>query len=175
MAFAPSFNDEPGGLVKNKKAKDITFVKSKGRIRLKMGSKDVGGERLLSQRLQEMKSEIQAAERGRTDTTMKDFGPGSAEFKRHGVKSTFPTWFGKVGFNSKKDFMKVINSKKGTRYDRLVGRAIDDLSSGYSTSFGRVPASQKFQIATRQKFDNTGVVFRVIDGKVRPIKGGVPF
>lgn len=176
--LAPSFDSEKEGIVKNKKAKPITFVRRKGRVSLKMGSKDVGGERLLSQRIDEMKGEVKSAEAGSVVTTMKDFGPGSAEFKKHGVKSTFPKWFGKLGFNSKKDFMKVLNSKKGVRYDRLVKRAINDLSSGYSSSFGRVPASDEFKVKTRQVFDNRGITFRFIKGKVRPIRGGreeVPF
>ena len=103
--FAPgSGPTEEKGIVKNKNAKQITFVRKKGRISLKMGSKDVGGERLLSERIQEMKDEVKQAEAGRTETTMKDLGAGGYEYKRHGIKSTFPGWFSKLGFNSKKDF-----------------------------------------------------------------------
>lgn len=178
MRLAPSFDDEPEGLVKNKDAKPITFVKKKGRLSLKMGGKKVGGSNMVVDRINEMKSEIEHAEAGSTVTTMKDFGPGSAEFKRFGIKSTFPKWFSKNGFNSKKDFMKVINSKKGVRYERLVNQAITDLSNGHSSAYGDVPASTDFKVKTKQVYDNRGVVFRVINGKVRPMKfgsGGVPF
>jgi len=173
-AYSFDFPDskEDGDLVKNKKAKDITFIKKNGRISLRMGSRKVGGSNMVSGRLDEMKSEISSADAGHTITTMKDMGSKGTAFKRHGIKSTFPSWFGESGFNSKKDFLKVINSKKGKRYDRLIDRAIDDLSGGYSTSFGKVPASKEFQVKSRQKFDNKGVVFRVIKGKVRPIRGG---
>lgn len=170
--LAPSFNSDPEGLKKNKKAKDITFVRKNGRIRLKMDGKDIGGERMVTDRLKEMKSEIQSAEAGHTVTTMKERSYGGHDFKRYGVKSTFPKWFGQSGFSSKKDFLKVINSKKGKRYDRLVNRAIDDLSSGYDTSYGRVPPSDDFRVKTKQYYDNRGVVFRVIDGKVRPMRFG---
>lgn len=172
--LAPGSYQERDGLVKNKDAKPITFVKKNGRISLKMGKRSVGGERLVIDRIREMKMEVEKAEKGSTVSTMKDFGPGSAEYKRHGIKSSFPKWFGELGFNSKKDFIKVLNSKKGVRYDRLVNRAIDDLSTGYSSSYGRIPPSEEFQVKSRQKFDNRGVVFRVIDGKVRPIRGGGP-
>lgn len=170
--LAPSSFSKNDDLVKNKKAKPISFVKKNGRISLRMGDQKVGGSNMVSERLAEMKEEIKGAEAGRTVTTMKERSYGGHDFKRYGIKSTFPKWFGESGFNSKKDFLKTINSKKGVRYDRLVNRAIDDLSRGYSTSFGRVPASEKFQVASRQKFDNRGVVFRVIDGKVRPMKFG---
>jgi len=176
VRYAPSGESSSNGLKKNKDAKPITFVKNKGRISLRMGSKKVGGANMVTERLNEMKSEIRESQAGSTVTTMKDSGPGKTEYKRHGIKSTFPSWFGKSGFNSKKDFIKVINSKKGVRYERLVNRAVDDLSGGYNTSYGRVPANKEFQVKSRQKFDNKGISFRVIDGKVRPMRfGSVPF
>ena len=176
MMLAPGSSNN-NGIVDNKKAKRVTFTKKKGRISLMMGDKNVGGSNMVVDRIQEMKSEVDHAQAGSTVTTMKDVGPGGPAFKRHGIKSTFPKWFGETGFNSKKDFMKVLNNKKGVRYDRLVNRAVSDLSSGYDTSFGRVPSSEKFQVASRQKFDNRGVTFRFIKGKVRPLRGGnvVPF
>lgn len=173
--FPPSFNNNSQGVVDNKKAKKVTFTRSNGRISLKMGGKDIAGERLLSNRIKEMESEIRQSQAGSVVTTAKDFGPGGPEFQRHGIKSTFPKWFGQLGFNSKKDFLQVLNRKKGIKHDRLVNRAIEDLSEGHDSSFGRVPASEEFQIKTRQKFDNRGVSFRFINGKVRPIRGGVPF
>jgi hypothetical protein len=172
--FAPGSQPE-GDLVKNKNAKPITFVKNKGRLSLRMGNKKVGGAKMVNERLAEMKAEIKQAEAGRAVTTMKDTGPGSPEFKRYGIKSTFPTWFRQEGYSSKKDFLKVINSRKGKRYERLVKRAIGDLSNGYSSSFGRVPANDDFLVKSRQRFNNKGVTFRYIDGKVRPMRfGGRP-
>ena len=171
--YAPG-SEPTEGLVKNKKAKPITFKKLNGRISLYMGDKKVGGGRLVNNRLGEMKMEIDHATKGHTVTTMKDFGPGGANFKRHGIKSTFPKWFGEHGFKSKKDFRKVLSKKKGIRHDRLVNQAIKDLSKGYDTLHGQVPASKKFQVKTRQKFDNKGVVFRRIRGRVVPMRPRKP-
>jgi hypothetical protein len=99
-----------------------------------------------------MKTAVKSAEAGKTVSTMKDMGDKGYEYKRHGIKSSFPAWFSKFGFNSKKDFQKVMNRKSGPRYERVVNKAIKDLSTGYRTKFGDVPASKKFLVATRQKF-----------------------
>ncbi len=170
--LAPGSDNIDEDLVDNKKSKSISFKKVKGRIVVLNGSKKVGGSRSVTNRLAEMKGIIDKSEKGHTVTTMKEFGSSGAKFRRHGVKSTFPSWFSRLGFNSKKDFNKVVESKKGKRYDRLVNKAIKDLSKGHRTQFGEVPADKDFLVKTRQKFDNKGVIFRKIKGKIRPIKTG---
>ena len=171
--FAPG-SEPTSDLVVNKKAKPIKFRRVNGRIKLYMGDKRVGGGRMVKQRLGEMKMEIDHAEKGYSVTTMKDFGSGGAEFKRHGVKSTFPKWYSQHGFKNKQDFARVLARKKGIRNERLVKQAIEDLSEGYETPHGRVPGSKEFQVKTRQKFDNKGVVFRRIRGRVVPMRPRKP-
>lgn len=158
------------GLVKNKKSKEIRFVKQRGRIRIYNGKKSVGGERALAGRLKEMKSEIDHATKGETVSVMKDLGSKGTSYKRYGIKSTFPRWFGRIGFNSKKDFNKVFDRKSGTRYQRLLKKAHKDLSQGYETTFGDVPPDKDYLVKTRQRFDNRGVIFRKIRGKIVPIR-----
>lgn len=158
------------GIVKNKKSKPIRIKKQNGRLRIYNGQKSVGGERALIGRLKEMKMEVNTAEAGKTVSVMKDLGSKGTSYKRYGVKSTFPKWFGRIGFNSKKDFNKVYNRKSGERYQRLVRKAHKDLSQGYDTSFGEVPPDTDYLVKTRQRFDNRGVIFRRINGKVVPLR-----
>lgn len=157
-------------IVANKKFRELTFKKESGRIVLYSDGKRVGGGRMVKDRLLEMKGEVRAAEAGYTVSTMKDLGDRGYEYKRHGVKSTFPEWYGEIGFRNKDDFMRVFNKKQGKRKDKLVNQAIEDLSEGYKTSFGPVPENQKFRLKTRQDFDNTNVIFRKIRGRIVPIK-----
>ena len=161
---------EEDGIVKNPNAPKVTFTKRRGQLRLLADGKDIAGEKLVLQRISEMRDQVEHAERGSTVTTMKDVGPGSAEFKRHGIKSTFPSFFTSLGFKSKEDFVKVLNRKEGVRYNRLVDQAVEDLLKGYESPFGDVPPSQEFKIKSRQIFDNRNVTFRTIDGKVVPIR-----
>lgn len=170
--LAPGAQMEFEDLKDNKKSKEVRFVKKSGRIVLLNGSKRVGGSPLVYDRLDEMKSAVKTAEKGSTVTTMKDKGSKGTEFKRHGIKSTFPKWFSRLGFKSKRDFNKVVEKKSGERYKRLVNKAIKDLSTGYSTKYGDVPASKEFLVKTRQKFDNKGVIFRKINGRIVPLKVG---
>lgn len=175
-AFDFSFLEDKGtdenGLVKNKKSKELRIVKKRGRLVVFNGDKQVGGSREINERLRDMKVEVRTAEAGSTVTTYKDLGAKGMEYKRHGVKSTFPSWFSRLGFNSKQDFNKVIERKKGLRFNRLVKKAAKDLSMGYNTSHGRVPADKDFLVKSRQKFDNKNVFFRNIGGKVRPMRFG---
>ena len=173
MNYAPGSQMEFEDLKENKKSKGVSFVKHKGRIRLKNGSKNVGGLRLVQDRLQEMKSAVRTADRGHTVSTMKDRGGSRGyEFKRHGVKSTFPSWFKSLGFNSKKDFNSVVERGSGERHKRLVKKAIKDLSSGYQTKHGYVPPNKDFLVKSRQKFNNKGVIFRKIKGRIVPMRVG---
>ena len=172
MRYAPSSD-----LVENKKAKSITFKRQNGHIMLYMGERHVGGGRMVHSRLNEMKSEVDKAVKGHTVTTMKQFGSSGVQFARHGVQSTFPKWYGQHGFKNKLDFAKTLKNKQSVRNKRLVNQAIDDLSKGYDSSHGRVPPSEKFQVKTRQKFDNRNVIFRRIRGRIVPmrINDEVPF
>jgi hypothetical protein len=172
--LAPSSEPQYDDLKDNKKSKEVRFKKVKGRLVLLNGKKKVGGTRLVQERLDEMKTAVKSAEAGKTVSTMKDMGDKGYEYKRHGIKSSFPAWFSRLGFNSKKDFQSVMNRKSGPRYERVVNKAIKDLSTGYRTKFGDVPASKKFLVATRQKFDNKNVIFRTINGKVVPMKISEP-
>lgn len=164
--FPPSENED---FVENKNKPNITFVKRRGRLRLLGDGKDIGGEQLLNDRIAEMVREVKGAEAGFAVTTVK-----GGQFQRHGVKSTFPDFFRKAGFTTKKDFIRAAERRKGPAFERIVNQAIDDLTKGFSSSFGDVPANKDFLVKTKQMFDNRNVIFRVIDGRVVPLKTSTP-
>jgi len=127
------------------KAGDIKDADISGAPKIDETTPSIDVDNLVNDRFDEMISEIDNAQAGRVVTTVKEGNiGGDVDFKKHGVKSTFPKWFGEVGFKSKADFDKVIKSGKGVRFDRLMARAKEDLTKGYNTAFGRVPPNEKF-------------------------------
>ena len=145
----------------------VTFRRIHGRIvPIIQGKKAHGGTKILRQELEDRASEIAHAEKG-----MRGVGYHEGEaVKNFGTRSSFPAWYSEIGFKGKKDFAKTIKEKKGVKYERLVDDSINGLLHGRDSSFGRIPASTSFRIATRQTFDNTNVIFRNIDGRVVPIR-----
>lgn len=94
----------------------------------------------IKDRVAEMRVEIENATKGSVVTTFKEADVGGAPIvKKSGIKSTFPEWFGELGFNSKADFLKVMKRGEGVRFERLLKRAAEDIEKGYKTSFGDVP------------------------------------
>ncbi len=55
--------------------------------------------------------------------------------------STFPKWFGELGFNSKDDFkkcyLKGLKTNKGIRFTRIKNEAIERLTNGYKNEHGQ--------------------------------------
>jgi hypothetical protein len=85
-----------------------------------------------------------------------------------GIPSTYPKFYSELGFRSKQDFRSTLD-KPGAKQFRLFDRAIQDLKRGEDYGVGLPDRSTQFKVATRQIFDNYGVVFRRINGKVVPI------
>ena len=159
-----------GEIVDNINAPKVTFIKKNGRVMLRGNGKSLAGERILNERINIMVAEVNAAEAGRVVTTMKDMGVDGIQFRKSGVKSTFPDFFRDAGFSTKKGFIRAAKRRKGPAFKRIVNQAITDLLEGYESSFGFVPPDQEFLIKTKQKFDNRNVIFRNINGRIVPIK-----
>jgi hypothetical protein len=153
----------------------VTFRMVRGRIiPIVNGKQPKGATKPLRQELNTRIMEVKQAERGMRGATIDDRG----NFKGFGTKSSFPKFFGDLGFNSKKQFLNVVAKKKGKKYEELVDDSIDSLLHGRSSTFGDIPPDERFRLATKQEFNNTGVAFRMIDGKVRPMRfthSEVPF
>lgn len=152
----------------------ITFRRIRGRIvPIVQGKKAPGATKLLGQELQDRASEIAHAEKG-----VRGVGYSEGEVTHSfSTKSTFPAWYSKLGFKNKADFSNTLKKKSGVKFDRLVNDSIESLSHGRTSTFGNIPASTKFRLATKQEYNNRGVIFRNIDGKVVPLRIGaeVPF
>ena len=161
----------PGSGGKNKvnpNPPKITFRMVRGRIIPIVGGKKVrGATKPLRQELSTRETEVRQADRGMRGVGYNDKREAVRNF---GTKSTFPKFFGELGFKSKADFVKTIKSRKGVRYERLVNDSIDSLLHGRSSSFGRIPPDEKFRLATKQEYNNEGVVFRKINGRVVPMR-----
>ena len=154
-------------LKENPNPPQVTFRRIHGRIvPIVKGKRAPGATKILKQELDDRASEIAHAEAGYRGV---GYHEGHA-VKNFGTKSSFPSWYSDIGFKSKKDFVKTIKEKKGVKYERLVNDSISGLLHGRNSSFGYVPPSTSFRIATRQTFDNTHVVFRNIDGRVVPMR-----
>lgn len=183
MSVFPFRSGLTEGVVANDDAPTITFIKKNGRLRLKGNGKDIAGESILNEQLKTMTSLVKHAQRGERIVLKKeefraDGGSSLVAFSKAGVQSTFPGFFGDLGFSSRKQFLNVMKKREGKKFNQVVNRAIEDLTEGSSTSFGRIPPDEEFLIKTRQVFDNRNIVFRVIGGKVRPIRStfdDVPF
>jgi len=174
MMLAPGATPTNKDFVENKDKPNISFVVKNSRIRLLGNGKDIGGEQILGQKLNEMLQQVKQSQAGHSVTTMKDFGAGGAVFKRHGIKSTFPQFFRDAGFKTKKEFVKAMKRKTGPAFKRIVSQAISDLQNGSETNFGNEPPNKDFLVKTKQLFDNRNIIFRTIDGKVVPIRTNMP-
>lgn len=148
----------------NPTAPPIRFVRIKGRIVPIAGSRKVpkAGE-LIDDRLEEMRYEVKAAESSGRQYS-------ASNNRSFGGFTTYPDYYRKMKFKNKLDFETTLNKRAGKRFDDLVEQTIEDLKDGYSTSHGRIPPSMKFRVMTRQTFDNTNIVFRRINGRVRPMR-----
>jgi hypothetical protein len=152
----------------NPKAPTVRFVKIRGRVvPIVNGHKKVSLSPLVEGRLNELKFEVKHAERGQRGVF---HNRETGISKNFATTSTFPGWYSQIGFKNKDDFEKVLVKRKSKKFDVLVEKAISDLNRGYDTSHGEVPPNMEFRVKTRQAFDNRGVVFRKIDGKVRPLR-----
>lgn len=119
--------------------------------------------------LSQMKYEIDNSEKGQRSGKMMET-KSSFKFVNTSSRSTFPNFLSETGINTRKDFTKVMESKKGIRYNRLRGRAIIRLNKGFENSHGYDAPDMEFRTKTGQVWDNQDVVFRRIRGRIVPIR-----
>lgn len=146
----------------------VTFRRIRGRVvPIINGKQPKGATRPLREELYMREMEVREAAKGMRGATEDEYG----NYKGFGTKSTFPPFFGELGFHSKKEFLKVVKKKQGRKYDDLVEDSIDSLLKGReSKQFGHIPPSEQFRLATKQEFNNQGVIFRRMNGKVVPLR-----
>lgn len=146
----------------------VTFRMVRGRvIPIVHGKQPRGATRPLREELHTREMEVREAEKGMRGASLDD----KDNYKGFGTKSTFPPFFGELGFNSKKQFLQVVKKKQGRKYEDLVQDSIDSLLVGReSKQFGRIPPNDQFRLATKQEYNNKGVVFRKMNGKVVPLR-----
>lgn len=134
--------------VENKNAPSVRFVRIRGRIvPIVGGHKSNKGAAILKDRIDHMDHEVQVAEAGRR-VRLDD---GST----HSWKSGFPQHFRDLGFATKKQWNAAMSKGSGPAFDSIVDKAADNMA---------------FKVATKQVYDNRHVLFRKIDGEVRPIR-----
>ncbi len=164
--YAPSASHTGNKL--NPNPPKVTFRRIRGRVvPIVDGKQPRGATRPLREELYLREMEVREAQRGMRGATLDDQG----NYKGFGTKSTFPPFFRELGFSSRKQFLDVVKKKQGRKYDQLVEDSIESLIKGReSEQFGRIPPNEKFRLATKQEFDNQGVIFRRIDGKIKPLR-----
>lgn len=146
----------------------VTFRMIRGRVvPIINGKQPRGATRPLREELYMREMEVREAAKGMRGASLDEQG----NYKGFGTKSTFPPFFRELGFHSKKEFLKVVKKKQGRKYEDLVDDSIDSLLKGReSAQFGRIPPNERFRLATQQEFNNQGVVFRKMNGKVVPLR-----
>ena len=132
----------------NKNAPEVRFIRKGGRIIPIVGGKPSRkAERVLNDNIVDMTSDVRTAEAGRR--TVNDQG------ERVSWGSSFPKHFHEGGFKTKKQWLSAVEKRSGKDFDVIQSLAAD---------------RKNFKVATKQVFDNRLVMFRNINGKVRPIR-----
>lgn len=164
MGAAERYKDNPH-------APQIRFIRKGGRvIPIAVGdkyAKPMVAAKHLNAQLELMSTAVDNAERGKRV----HLGYGT-DHEVRGMSSTFPKFFSKLHFRSKADFKQTLEADKvGPKQLRLFEEAHNEIKRGEDFGFGAPKdRSIQYQLALRQIFDNQGVVFRKIDGKVVPIR-----
>lgn len=163
----PSVDGLPNGYKQNPKQPQIRFIRKNGRIIPIVNRKKVSAASdNLEGRLGEMKGEVSGA--SSEGKSFKQGIDGSTSYSKG--FSNYPEFYRQLKFRNKNDFFKAFVGK-GKKADDLVGQAHEDLSNGYESALsGRVPPDLNYKTETRQVFNNNGIVFRKIKGRVVPIK-----
>jgi hypothetical protein len=118
-------------------------------------------QKRINQELGNMKWEIEKSEKSSLSIV---------DNRRIQTKSTFPDYMSKAGISSRKDFMAIINAKKGVRFERLKTTAIERLNHGYSNEHGYDTPNMEFRNKTGQVYDNKNVIFRRVRGRLIPMR-----
>lgn len=109
---------------------------------------DVGGvdivQAKINSELQAMVNEIKYAEVN--SGLVRKNGEGTGEVLGRFYDNTFPEWYRETGAKNKEDFFKIVESKKGKRYEKLLAIAEDRLLNGYENiTSGRVMPDNEFR------------------------------
>ena len=132
----------------NKNPPAVKFIRKNGRIiPIVAGKQSRKAEKILNENIQDMPADVQMTEAGRR--TVNDQG------ERVTWKSTFPKHFHEGGFKTKKQWLSAVEKKSGKDFDIITQLASE---------------RHNFKVATNQIYDNKLVLFRNIQGKVRPIR-----
>lgn len=126
-----------------------------------------GAKALIRSQLKGMAYEVKSSTAGSSALIHDQYGRVS---HRAFTPSTFPDYVQKSGAGSTKEFLKILSSKKGLRYDRLKTTAIDRLENGYQNQHGYDIPNTKFLVASKQLHDNKDIVFRRIRGRIVPMR-----
>lgn len=156
-----TFQMKDGKIITKRKPRFVSTGHS-GNFESKFAKKEIGSM------LNQMKFEIESSEKSSSVLIKKE---NSYEVShRSFTASTFPKFMREAGINSKKDFSKVLASKKGKRFNRLKVEAIDRLNNGFQNQHGFDDPSTEFKVKTGQVHDNKDVIFRRIRGRIVPMR-----
>jgi hypothetical protein len=89
--------------------------------------------------IEDMKLEIQNS---RIDSGLVETADGG---KSRFYDNNYPAWYGDLNLKNKEEFFKIIDKKKGVRYERIKAIADDRLKNGYeSNTSGQVMPSEEY-------------------------------
>lgn len=142
--FSKYYGIDPEDYLKNNILKDVNV---EGENVLKFDSKnkpiiDEEIQSLIDVEVEAMLSEVMEATPGKRSGVQivnpKD-GEGYLKNINTSTQSDFPKWYRDIGVKNKDDLKKVVESKKGKRYQRLLEVAKDRLENGYESKInGRI-------------------------------------
>lgn len=148
----------------------VRFIRKNGRIIPIFSGKRSGVQprkaaELVGEQLDLMAIKVDTAEKGHRV----HLGYGT-DHEVRGFKSSFPAFYSEIGFKNKEDFRNAL-SKPGLKQERLLERAVSDLKKANDYRFGLPPErATAFKVATRQLYDNSGVIFRRKNGVIHPMR-----
>ena len=153
----------------NPNAPRVRFIRKNGRVIPiiqgdRKGVKPRVASSIVDSQISAMSESVKNAEAGKRIVT----GYGTSQHVI-GTKSTFPKFYGELGFKNKHHFFATLQ-KPGVKQDQLMSAAVKDIKSGKDYGLGLPNRSKQFQVATREIFDNTNVIFRKLNGRVVPMK-----
>lgn len=163
----PPSNGLPEGYKQNPNPPQIRFIRKNGRIIPIVNKKRVpaAGEHI-QMRLGEMGNEVKKA--SSEGMSFKQHHDGSTKYSK--AFSNYPDFYRQLKFKNKDDFKRAFEGKT-SKSDDLIKQAHEDISGGYESANGyRVPPDLTYKVQTRQVFNNNGVVFRKLNGRVVPLR-----
>jgi hypothetical protein len=126
-------------------------------------------KKILNDHIHDMVNEAKASTRGRVGFKQNARGDVIGEWH---MKSNFPDWYRKVKPKNIKDLADAATKAKGAIYNRLKDQAIERLNHGYINDHGHDGPDKDFLVASKQMYNNKGVIFRFIGGRIVPLRVG---